>query len=160
RAKASAEAVAVRKKLASTVPAKAKQTFEKQFGEREIFVLTTGHLGGDGMKGGRSFFNTSKDGFATVTSPLGTQSSRKLRLPGEKEPVPVPAGDTDPRALVVAWLCRTDNPYFARAIVNRVWAHYFERGIIDPPDDLSPLNPPSHPELLQELCAGFIQSKY
>jgi hypothetical protein len=95
-----------------------------------------------------------------VTSPLGTQSSRQLRLLGEKEPVPAPAGDSDPRALVMAWLRRPDNPYFARAIVNRVWAHYFERGIIDPPDDLSPLNPPSHPELLQELCAGFIQNKY
>jgi len=44
--------------------------------------------------------------------------------------------------------------------VNRVWAHYFGRGLIDPVDDLSPLNPPSHPQLLQELCDGFIQNKY
>ena len=60
----------------------------------------------------------------------------------------------------MAWMRRPDNPYFARAIVNRVWAHYFGRGIIDPPDNLSPFNPPSHPELLKELCDGFVANKY
>jgi hypothetical protein len=58
------------------------------------------------------------------------------------------------------WLRRPDNPYFAKAMVNRVWAHYFGRGIIDPPDNLSSFNPASHPELLQELCEGFIAAKY
>ena len=58
----------------------------------------------------------------------------------------------------MAWLRQPDNPYFARAIVNRVWAHYFGRGIIDPPDHLSPFNPPSHPELLEELCDGFVEN--
>ena len=52
------------------------------------------------------------------------------------------------------------NPYFAKAIVNRVWAHYFGRGIIDPPDNLSAFNPATHPELLEELCAGFIKNNY
>jgi hypothetical protein len=52
------------------------------------------------------------------------------------------------------------NPYFAKAIVNRVWAHYFGRGIIDPPDNLSAFNPATHPELLEELCAGFIKNSY
>ena len=55
---------------------------------------------------------------------------------------------------------RPDNPFFAKAIVNRVWAHYFGRGIVDPPDHLSPLNPPTHPELLDELCQGFIKNGY
>ena len=68
--------------------------------------------------------------------------------------------DRDPRELVVAWLTRPDNPYFARAIVNRVWAHYFGRGIVDPPDNLSAFNPPTHPELLKELCDGFVAHKY
>lgn len=160
RAKATGEVVAVRKKKASGLPSKSKSAFEKQFGEREIFVLNSTDLGGAGMKGGRSFFNSSKDGFATVTSPLGTQTSRTFRLLGETAEVSPPTGDGDPRTLVVAWLRRPDNPYFAKAIVNRVWAHYFDRGIIDPPDDLTPLNPPSHPELLQELCVRFIDHKY
>jgi hypothetical protein len=97
--------------------------------------------------------------FATVTSPIGTQSSRHYRLLGEPSNVGVPAGQ-DPRQVVMAWLRKTDNPFFARAIVNRVWAHYFGRGIVDPPDNLSPFNPPSHPELLDELCKGFIDHEY
>ncbi|MSQ97384.1 MAG: DUF1553 domain-containing protein [Gemmataceae bacterium] len=97
--------------------------------------------------------------FAKVTSPLGTQESRTYRLLGETKNIDVPK-DQDPRGLVIAWMRRPDNPFFAKAIVNRVWAHYFGRGIIDPPDHLSPLNPPSHPELLDELCQGFVKNKY
>jgi hypothetical protein len=97
--------------------------------------------------------------FAKVTSPIGTAESKALRLLGETQVAIVPDGH-DPRELVVAWLRKPENPYFAKAIVNRVWAHYFGRGIIDPPDNLSSFNPATHPELLKELCDGFIQNKY
>jgi hypothetical protein len=97
--------------------------------------------------------------FASVTSPIGTQTSRRYRLLGQAKAVEV-AKDQDPRQVVMAWLRRPDNPYFARAIVNRVWAHYFGRGIIDPPDNLSVFNPASHPELLRELCDGFVRNRY
>lgn len=163
RAKAEAEVVTLQKQKAKELPAKGQSLFGKQFGDREIWVLTSKDLTGAGTKGGRSFFGGAGkgSGFATVSSPLGTQSSKELRFLGEKEAVPTPPDDgADRRALVMAWLRRPDNPYFARAIVNRIWAHYLGRGIIDPPDDLSPLNPPSHPELLQELCDGFIKNKY
>ena len=52
------------------------------------------------------------------------------------------------------------NPYFARAFVNRVWANYFGVGIVDPPDNLNPANPPSNTELLTHLESGFIASGY
>jgi hypothetical protein len=97
--------------------------------------------------------------FATVTSPIGTQTSKRYRLLGQAEALDVQKGQ-DPRQLVMAWMRRPDNPYFARAIVNRVWAHYFGRGIIDPPDNLSSFNPASHPELLRELADGFVKNKY
>ncbi len=97
--------------------------------------------------------------FATVTSPIGTQTSKRYRLLGQAEETVVPAGQ-DPRQVVMAWMRRPDNPYFARAIVNRVWAHYLGRGLVDPPDNLSSFNPASHPELLEELADGFIQNKY
>jgi hypothetical protein len=97
--------------------------------------------------------------FATVTSPIGTQTSKRYRLLGQAQAIDVPA-DQDPRQVVLGWMRRPDNPYFARAIVNRVWAHYFGRGIVDPPDNLSSFNPASHPELLRDLCDGFIQNKY
>jgi hypothetical protein len=97
--------------------------------------------------------------FARVTSPIGTRESKTMRLLGETESVSVP-DDGDPREVVMKWMRRPDNPYFARSIVNRVWAHYFGRGIIDPPDNLSAFNPATHPELLRELCDGFIRNKY
>jgi hypothetical protein len=53
------------------------------------------------------------------------------------------------------WL-RDENPYFARAFVNRVWANYFHRGIIEPTDDLNPANPASNEELLAYLERGFV----
>ncbi|MCI0360497.1 MAG: DUF1553 domain-containing protein [Planctomycetaceae bacterium] len=96
---------------------------------------------------------------ASVTSPLGTQSSDKFRLLGESQPLEMAEGE-DPRRKVIEWLRRPDNPLFARAIVNRVWAHYFGRGIVDPPDDLSPYNPATHPEMLDELCQRFIDNRY
>jgi hypothetical protein len=96
---------------------------------------------------------------ASVSSPLGSQRSEKFRLLGETDAVEVDK-QQDPREVVAEWMKRPDNPFFAKAIVNRVWAHYFGRGIVDPPDHLSPLNPPSHPELLEELAQKFIENKY
>ncbi|MBI3823764.1 MAG: DUF1553 domain-containing protein [Planctomycetes bacterium] len=101
----------------------------------------------------------AKAPFASVSSTLGNQKSEAFRLLGDKQSLTVPAGE-DPRAVVMAWLRRPDNPYFARAMANRVWAHYFGRGIIDPPDHLSPFNPATHPELLAELSADFIKNGY
>jgi hypothetical protein len=97
--------------------------------------------------------------FASVTSPLGTQSSVAFRLLGETQALEIAESD-DPRGKVIEWLRRPDNPFFAQAIVNRVWAHYFGLGIVDPPDDLSPFNPPTHPQLLDELCRGFVENRY
>lgn len=68
--------------------------------------------------------------------------------------------DGDPRAALFEWMARPDNPYFARSFVNRVWAHYFGVGLVDPVDDLSPNNPPSHPKLLDDLAAEFVKSGY
>ena len=101
----------------------------------------------------------TKAPFASVTSTLGSQKSESFRLLGEKQATSIAAGQ-DPRAAVMAWLRRSDNPYYAKAMVNRVWAHYFGRGIIDPPDHLSPFNPPTHPELLAELAGDFVKHGY
>jgi len=75
-----------------------------------------------------------------------------------------PAGellpDDDRRQKLVAWLTRADNPYFARSTVNRVWYHLFGRGIVEPVDDFRDTNPPSNPELLNELANAFIKHGY
>jgi hypothetical protein len=61
----------------------------------------------------------------------------------------------DPRTALMEWMRDDDNPYFARALVNRVWAGYFNVGIVEPPDDLSLANPPSNEPLLEHLADGF-----
>ena len=66
----------------------------------------------------------------------------------------------DPRELLMAWMRSADNPYFARAIVNRVWASYFNVGIVEPPDDLSLANPPSNEPLLDHLASRFREHGY
>jgi hypothetical protein len=66
----------------------------------------------------------------------------------------------DPRQPLMDWMRHADNPYFARAFVNRVWGNYFNVGLIDPADDLNLANPPSNPALLDYLTAGFIKSGY
>jgi hypothetical protein len=54
----------------------------------------------------------------------------------------------------------SENPYFARAIANRLWAHFFSRGIVQPVDDLREENAPFNPELLQALAAEFSASGF
>ncbi|HYF00750.1 MAG TPA: DUF1549 and DUF1553 domain-containing protein [Planctomycetota bacterium] len=66
----------------------------------------------------------------------------------------------DPRRPVMDWMRQADNPYFATSWVNRVWANYFGKGLIEPTDDLNLANPPSHPGLLDHLAQGFIKSGY
>ncbi len=58
------------------------------------------------------------------------------------------------------WLIASDNPYFARSFVNRVWAVYFGIGLVDPVDDFSVANPPSHPQLLEQLAQSFRDSQF
>ncbi|MGI8981884.1 MAG: DUF1549 and DUF1553 domain-containing protein [Pirellulaceae bacterium] len=66
----------------------------------------------------------------------------------------------DARTPLMDWLKSKDNPYFAKAFVNRVWANYFNVGIVQPADDLSLANPPSNKPLLDYLAAGFIEHNF
>jgi len=70
------------------------------------------------------------------------------------------ARDPDPRKAFAAWLTREGNPYFARVMANRVWANLFGVGLVDPVDDWGPHNPPSHPELLDELAKAYAEGGF
>lgn len=74
------------------------------------------------------------------------------------EPSETPAGDR--RRLFVEWLTARDNPWFARNLVNRVWAQFLGRGIVEPVDDVRVTNPPTNPELLDALAEHFAASGY
>ncbi|MDG2015156.1 MAG: DUF1549 and DUF1553 domain-containing protein, partial [Pirellulaceae bacterium] len=67
---------------------------------------------------------------------------------------------TDARVPAMNWLAHEENPYFAKAIVNRVWARYFGIGIVEPADDLNLANPPSNGPLLDYLADGFVENEY
>lgn len=66
----------------------------------------------------------------------------------------------DPREALMDWMRDENNPYFAKAIVNRIWAGYFNVGIVEPIDDLSLANPPSNEGLLDYLATEFRNHKY
>lgn len=66
----------------------------------------------------------------------------------------------DPREPLAAWLLQKDNPYFAPSFVNRIWAHYFGPGIVEPPDDFNSANPPSNKPLLTWLSDQFIENGF
>ena len=68
--------------------------------------------------------------------------------------VPISEGD-DPREKLVDWMVSESNPTFAHVAVNRVWAELFGVGIVDPVDDLRATNPPSNPQLLDQLATHF-----
>ncbi|MEX2026169.1 MAG: DUF1553 domain-containing protein, partial [Pirellulaceae bacterium] len=73
---------------------------------------------------------------------------------------PTPPLDASGRRVFAEWLTAPDNPYFARATVNRTWAHFFGRGLVNPIDDMRADNPPSHPELLDLLSEQFAASGF
>jgi hypothetical protein len=62
---------------------------------------------------------------------------------------------TSARTTLANWITRRDNPFFARAAVNRLWAHFFGTGFVEPVDDFHDANPPACPELLDELARQF-----
>jgi hypothetical protein len=79
--------------------------------------------------------------------------------PLDGQPLDIAPGD-DPRERLADWLTDGHNPFFARAVVNRYWAHFFSRGIVDPLDDMRVTNPPSNPALLDALAQDFVAHRY
>lgn len=84
---------------------------------------------------------------------------------GFKEP-DLRGGKVPPKPLVsrkaklAEWVTAADNPYFARAAVNRIWAQFLGRGLVHPMDDLSDKRSPSHPALLKTLAKQFVAHKF
>jgi hypothetical protein len=102
------------------------------------------------------FAGLRQPGVRKVVVP-GTTDTRSARFLDGTSP---PPGQEDVRAALANWITAPDNPYFARAVVNRLWASFFGIGLVDPVDDLGEENPPSHPELLDELARAFVASGY
>ncbi len=79
--------------------------------------------------------------------------------PLEGEELPLDSA-TDRKVHLAAWLASDANPHFARNVVSRVWAAFFARGLVEPPDDLRATNPSSNEELFEALVRDFVGSGY
>jgi hypothetical protein len=96
--------------------------------------------------------------------PDGTVNNKRTGKPAvikplDGAPMDIERGD-DPRQRLVDWMADPKNPFFARAVANRYWAHFFGRGIVDPIDDMRVTNPPSNPELLDALAKVLVDNKF
>lgn len=98
-----------------------------------------------------------KRGMATATN-VKTRAALKPAAFGDQ--VSAIAPDEDPRLNLADWMKSPKNPFFAKALVNRYWKHFFQRGLIEPEDDIRESNPASNPELLAALEKHFIESGY
>ncbi len=74
------------------------------------------------------------------------------------KPREAPVGD--PRGALADWMVSPDNPWFARNLANRLWAHFLGRGLVEPVDDLRLTNPPTNAELLDALAAHLVECRY
>ena len=96
-------------------------------------------------------------------NPLGsaihpnTGEAAQMKIPGEEF---LPATTTDGREAFANWLTARDNPYFAKATVNRLWKSLMGRGLVEPVDDFRSTNPATHPVLLNKLAEDFIEHGY
>jgi len=102
--------------------------------------------------------------FLVETVPVGEVLHPKRGLPMPAAPLdfqPMAANSPDdPREYFANWLTGKENPFFARAIVNRVWKNYLGRGLFESEDDLRASNPPSNQELLDALAGYFVREAY
>ena len=98
-----------------------------------------------------------KRGIAQAENKKTKQQVRPAGLGGGQLEI---APDEDPRLRLAEWMREKTNPFFAKALVNRYWKHFFRRGLVDPEDDIRDTNPPTNPELLDALAAKFVQSGY
>lgn len=87
-----------------------------------------------------------------------TPKDFKEPAPKSGEKLPKPAFSRKEK--LAEWVIAPENPYFANATVNRVWAQFMGRGVVHPIDDFNKDNAPSHPVLLAALAKGFVAQKY
>jgi hypothetical protein len=112
---------------------------------------------------GRKSFGQPPPYYASATPTTGEKNPLTGKTPEPKYPDGPEAKftpDEDPRHALVDWMVKPDNPFFAKALVNRLWGHFLGRGLVHEVDDLRETNPPSNPELLDALARDFVTNKY
>jgi hypothetical protein len=95
--------------------------------------------------------------FGDVLHPLTGKAIPPQPLDGD---VAADAPGTDRRQALADWVTDPQNPYFTRAIVNRVWKNFMGRGLVEPVDDLRLTNPATNEPLMAALCLDLVEHGY
>jgi Protein of unknown function (DUF1553)/Protein of unknown function (DUF1549)/Bacterial Ig-like domain (group 2) len=112
---------------------------------------------------GRKDFGQPPPYYASATPTTGVKDPTTGKTPEPKfldGPLGKFGPDDDPRHALVDWMAKPDNPFFAKALANRMWGHFLGRGLVDQVDDIRETNPASNPELLDFLAKDFIEHKF
>src|SRR5438128_11229275 len=107
----------------------------------------------NGDRGGEFFIQSLADG--DVLHPRRGVPMAPTPLDGK--PIPI---NQDRRQYFAQWLTAPENPYFAKAVVNRVWRNFMGRGLVEAEDDLRQTNPPSNEELFDALAKDLVAHSY
>jgi hypothetical protein len=111
-----------------------------------------------GFDSGEEIVYLKRDGF-DVKHPKNNRVVAPQYLVASTDAPPI-ASFSDRREALADWLTSEKNPFFARAIVNRLWSYFFGRGIIEPVDDIRASNPPVNAPLLEALAADFVKHNF
>lgn len=134
-----------------------KWTNDQYYGFANMFARVRGKGWGGDFRNG----DGNRVIFTATAGELIQPRTGKPQPPRPLDGKPLPFDSTQDRRVVLAkWLTSPENPYFTRAIVNRVWANYLGTGIVEKVDDLRLTNPPSNEELLAALSAELVKRKY
>ena len=98
-----------------------------------------------------------KPGIAQAKNPKNNEMVKPTGLGSATLDIPA---HEDPRQALADWMADPQNPFFAKALVNRYWKHFFGRGLVDPEDDMRVTNPASNPLLLDALAQDFIDHQF
>ena len=117
----------------------------------------------DDFHGLTAMFSKLTRGQIIRLNPIGknihpvTGQAALMKIPGEHF---LPGDTEDGRDAFADWLTDQSNPYFAKAIVNRLWKSLMGRGLVEPVDDFRSTNPATHPALLNQLAEDFTEHGY
>jgi hypothetical protein len=126
--------------------------FEK-WGQHDYFAFAGFFTGVQQKKMGTFAQKITEGPGEDLTHPITLQKVPMAGLGGE----PMLVGeDSSRRAALASWMTQPTNPFLARMFVNRLWAHYFGRGLADPIDDMRSTNPASNEPLLNMLADRFV----
>ncbi len=107
---------------------------------------------------------TERGDLSVYPARTGEINHPRLNLPLAPRPLEGPSlrvdEVTDRREFFADWLISPDNPFFARALVNRVWKNFLGRGLVEGVDDIRDANPPSNPALLAALTRDFVAHRF